>query len=357
MCKRSKKTNGVNGCIMNIGVLGYESPNSFTPLISEGMHGEGHMVTQFSINKVKNSLGPFNSRDHLEYKEPYSLKRAIYGYEHKLDFLVVAQSFMHFHNDLKIPVIYFHTELTAPLTVKTPTHLAMKLPEMGNFIHSYSPYEWSQIKHKFMLWPAVHPPHYDPDQEKTIKLCWAGAPSDMFDRKRDWVWNMMQEDMNEIKRYLDIKQIGMVFEDKGEIPLDHPEYHKIITHAEHMVLTSHRGVYLGRRIFECCASKTIPIVWIENDVSQEVHEYLGFKHKKNCYFFREKEELDQYSTIEYDPEIAQNGYDLIMDRHTFGHRALSLLKQVQMSTIPMKSITPEILKKPEVKKEDAKAKA
>lgn len=317
-------------------MLGYESNNSFTPIMCKVLSEMGHIVTQFSIGKVRASMGPGMADQYLKFKRPFPLSQAIFGFEDKLDILHVVQSYIYWKNDLEryMPLIYLHTELSSPLTCYTPTHIEMRLPEMNHFLHSYFPWQWNNIPYKYLLYPSAHPLHYDPDYKKDLNISFVGPPSNTFDRIRDYVWNTMSKQHTEIKEYYKRKEIGHYIDHMGENPSTFPQYNMMLARSEHMVLTAHRGVYLSRRMFECLASKTIPILYVENDKCKEILRDVGFLwegRRQNCYTYRKKEDLDSFNNIKYDENIAENGYNLLLENHTFNHRALKILKQINLS--------------------------
>lgn len=345
---------------LHIGMLGYESMNSFTPIMCKILSDMGHVVTQFSIGKVRNSMGPGIADQYLKFKRPFPLSQAINEYEMKLDLLHVVQSYIWWKNDLErfMPVFYLHTELSSALACKTPTHIELRLPEMDHFLHSYFPWEWKMIPYKYMLYPAAQPAHYDPDYRKDLHMSFIGPPSNTFDRVRDWVWNFMSQKHIEIKTYFERKELGHYIDMVGEQPATFPQYNMMLARSEHLVTTNHRGVYISRRIMEALASKTIPIMYVENDKCQRVLRDLGFKwdgREQNCYTYRKKEELDKFKHIKYDNNIAERGLNLLLENHAHHHRALTMLKQINLTCGRMKTFPlPDVDEVTELAKKDQK---
>lgn len=327
---------------MRIGILGYESNNSWTPLMAKALNDEKHLIVQFSVNEVKSKLSPVEMDDYLKYKKLYPLSMAIKGHEDKFDILIVEQSFLYFYNDLTIPVLYYHTELNTPPTVGNsdgggaPTHLAMKLPEIANWFRSIYRYWYERaVKYHFYLFPHAYPPHYMPDTKKKHDISYIGIPSDMFDRTRDWVWNRMTLNMNRIINYIVSHELCTIYNNVGEKPCHQIKYNELLHESAHVVLLAHDGVYIGRSAFEALACKTIPILWIENDDAEKFIRSLGFEPKgpkQNCYFFRDEYELENLcKNLQYDQAIADRGYELLLNHHTPGHRALTILKVLELT--------------------------
>jgi hypothetical protein len=327
---------------MIIGILGYESPNSWTPLMSAAFNNNGYTVIQFSVNKTRSALGPLFGDEHLKYKRPVNLSDVIGTVKtQKIDVLFVAQSYMYTNNDLSIPVFYWHTELTSAITCRNPTHILYKLPEMDYWVRNYFPYEHHKMRHHFYIPPAVHPPHYNFEMDKDRLVSYIGAPSDTFDRIRDWVWNSMQRDMKQIEAHIKLMTNVHTFYDMGEKPADHKDYNEALARSNYMILTSHNGVYIGRRVFECCASKCVPIIWIENDNAYKCYKDLGFEESgsnQNCYMYRTIEDLDSIvdDSLKPDPMMANRAYNLIEKYHTFGHRCLTILKIMELTLTEFK---------------------
>ena len=327
---------------MILGIIGYESPNSWTPLVSKAFNDQGYTVVQFSINKTRSALGPLFGDQHLKHKKPVPLSDIIGTVQsHKIDVLFVAQSYMYTVNDLTIPVFYWHTELTSAPTCRNPTHILYKLPEMDYWMRNYFPYEHSRIKHHYFIPPACHPPHYAFDMEKDRLVSYVGAPSDTFDRIRDWIWNDMQRDMKRIEGHINLMTNVHTIYDVGETPADHREYNESLGRSHYMILTAHNGVYIGRRVMECCAAKCVPIIWIENDNAYKTYKNLGFEEKgdnQNCYMYRTLEDLDSIvdDNLKPDPVMEKRAYNLILNNHTFGHRVLTFLKIMDLTLTEFK---------------------
>ena len=329
-----------------IGMLGYESNNSFTPLIAQALNEDFKQnVITYSVTRVRDLIGPLLGDDYLKYKKLVPLSAALKGGcpLEDLDVLIVDQSYMYLYNDLRIPVMYHHTELQQMPTMGTnngegcPTHALYKNPEMSDFYHSAMPYWWKTVRYHYNMFPCAHPLHYNPDYKKDIPCVFVGAPSDMFDRIRDWLWKDMQRDHWEITNYIQSRNLCLCLDDLGEVSATVTELNQSYARAQHMVLTAFNGVYIGRKVFECLASKCIPIIWVENDNAKLCLESLGFKHKVNCYFYHKKEELDYLTKLKYDPSIAENGYNLLLENHTFNHRALQLMNIIER-TLPRLTI-------------------
>jgi hypothetical protein len=302
-------------------------------MIEELHEGFKQNVIHFSIDQLRDQLGPLDADRYMKYKKHYPLSSVIKGYENNLDLLIIEESYLWFENDLTIPVMYYHTEPHMACTVKWPTHILYKNMQANDFLHSLHPWGWHTVKWKATMYPCVHPPFWMPDHPKDVQCSFIGAPSDMFDRKRDWMWTMMQKDHWEIVGYINNHNLCTVIDDLGDEPVIHRTYNEYIARSKHMILTSFNGVYMGRRTMECLASKCIPIIWIESDKSEQFHRSLGFiphpELKSNCYFYRKKEELPKLANMEYDPVMAHNGYELMINNHTFGHRALTIMRLIE----------------------------
>lgn len=325
-----------------IGMFGYESANSWTPRMAEEINKHHIHVNQFSVSKTRDIISPLEREAILTHKRAVPLSKLFNPHADELDIAIVGQSYIYTFNDLKIPVIYYHTEISSVYTCRGypnsswgwPTHCAMKLPEAYNWLHSYDPWGYNQVKHHFYLYPAAHPPYFDHNEEKDLDVVYIGAPSDMFDkRQRDWVWNRMLKHQQETQAFLRRREICHMFFNEKEVQADFATYNKSLARAKHIILTAHEGVYLGRRHIEALAAHTIPIIWIECDAAKKIFHDLGYEEKgkrQNCYFYYNNEDLeDLIRGLEYDPEIAERGYELFMNNHTFGHRVLTLLKVIE----------------------------
>ena len=320
-----------------IGMLGYTANNSWTPRILEYLHQSlKQNVIHFNVDHCRDMLGPLYGEKHMKYKKLVPLSAALKGFNETeqtpVDMLIVEQSYLWFKNDLKIPVIYHHTELQMPFTVKYPTHVLYKNPEMNNYLHSIEPSGWKSILYKTNLYPAVHPPFWINDAEKIYQCAFIGPPTDMFDRKRDFLWGLFQHNHADTVEYLMNSNFCDKFHDLGD-EMPPRRYNETISKSKHIILTAFNGVWIGRTVMEALACKTIPIIWIENDDAELCYRALHFipfpEKSHNCYFYRNKYELDALAVREYDPAMADRGYQMMIKYHTFGHRALQILDLIK----------------------------
>ncbi len=316
-----------------IGMLGYTANNAWTPRILEYLHQSlKQNVIHFNVDQCRDMLGPLVSEKSMKYKKPVKLSDCLKGFNEgentPIDLLIIEESYLWFENDLKIPVFYYHTELQMPFTVKYPTHILYKCPEMNDFLHSIEPHGWKSILYKTNLFPAAHPPFWSFEVKKDIQCSFVGPPTDMFDRKRDFLWKLFQKDHQEIMQYIINSHLCDVIHDLGD---EHPprRYNKTQGRSKHMIITAFNGVWIGRTVMEALAAHTIPIIWIENDDCEFMYRYLHFipfpEKEHNCYFFRKKYELDALAIREYDPQMADRGHQMLLKYHTFGHRAMQIL--------------------------------
>lgn len=311
-----------------IGMLGYALNNSWSFRMMDELNKVFHWdIVLFEVDKVRDILGPLVGEKHTKYKKLIHLSDVIKGYEN-IEMLIVEESYLWFKNDLKIPVIYYHTEIQMPYTVKYPTVVLYKNPEMNDFLHSFEPFGWSKILWKAISYPCAFPNFYMPDHPKDIQCSFVGPPTDMFDRKRDYLWRLFQQDHRIIVEYIQRKHLTTFYHDLGD---EHhvARYNETLARSKHMICTSFNGVWIGRTMIECLASKCIPIIWVENDQAEHcLRNSLGYipfpEEECNCYFFRKPYELDSIVFREYDNNMAERGYNLFLENHTFMHRAFEL---------------------------------
>jgi hypothetical protein len=159
----------------------------------------------------------------------------------------------------------------------------------------------------------------------------------------------MQRDMKKIEAHIKLNPRIHTIYDMGEEPASHQDYNEALAKSHYMILTAHNGVYIGRRMFECCAAKCVPIIWIENDNAYKACKELGFEEggdNQNCYMYRSKEDLDSIvdDALKPDPLMENRAYNLVMNHHTFGHRALTLLKIMEITLKEFKIIPKEEIK-------------
>ena len=100
------------------------------------------------------------------------------------------------------------------------------------------------------------------------------------------------------------------------------EYKETMETSKYVLI---KGDWVSNRVFEAMASKTIPLIitWKVNkrfkDMKTKYRE-MGLKDGENCYFIDLYDWRRDLIINEYDEEMAQKGYDLVMKEHTFSNR-------------------------------------
>jgi hypothetical protein len=327
---------------MHIGLLGFEADNSLVnslkrQFLTKDKDGRvQNIVTTFSISNIFEHFVPVQRKERvMRWKEPVLLSDCV-SERPDIDVLIIEQSYLHYINDLSIPVIYKHNEMFSPPTCWTPDIILYNNYEMFDFVHQYYPNYHSKIKRFAYSYPAAEPAYFNPNRKKPIKFVNIGPPTDTFDkRRRDFIWNNMQDFHNKVQACFRDEGLGTDITDHDIKP---SEYKDLLETSEFVLISNNWGTYLGRRQCEALAAGCIPVMMVENqDCMRNVTEY-GFIDGSNCLMFADLEQLREaarYIEIMTPKEVLDMrtaGMKLLLERHTFEHRAKQILAEINLFT-------------------------
>lgn len=190
-----------------------------------------------------------------------------------LDLIIVVETEVgQFRNETKIPIILYLQDPEYYFTIENPDLVALKHPDT----------ECSMYKN-FYLPPAIDPTEYNPNQEKNIFI------SDI------------SRDKNKVSRN---------------------DYLDILGRSQHIII---KPGNISVRALEALALKTIPIIIAEKDLRFR-YRNLGF-NKSNCYFISIEPTINNLLILNYNEEIANNGFQFVRKNHTWKNRAQKILEK------------------------------
>ena len=306
---------------MKFAIIGLDAPNTFSRKMVKALKKLGHSVYFLSKVQIRKTYCPtvFKAKYHLNMKHPIDL-REILPVEN-YDMIIISHNIFTFNNPKigSTKVLYYHREFLDYPSCMNPDVLAYSLPCHDKWIWYYHPQLWHSAK-RIDLPIAVDPEEYNPNRVKDLKgLNFASCFEDVMKEKRDYTWNQF------FKVYFDWEKkfTANGCRVNGGLYVDTPELKDYIERSEAFLNFMPPGVFASRRLLECAASQTLPVIHIENKESLEYHNDLGFEHRENCMLFMDNTEFPSpYNSM----ELAANAFEMVLKNHTYDHRAQQIIE-------------------------------
>lgn len=309
---------------MKFAIIGSGGPNSFAGKIFESLEKLGHKGYLLSTTEIKNRYCPsqFKLEYHIYQKNPIDL-REILPVEN-YDFIIISHTDFVFNNPKigSTKVLYAHREMLCYPSCMNPDVLAYNEEEQDRFIWHYYPRLWYTTK-KMDLIVATDPGEFNHDREKDLDgLNYTSYYEVVMEEKRDFFWNYS------FKTFLDRRDKFTKEECRvnGGMFMDYNEYRAYLERSEAFLLFMGPMVFASRRLMETAACKSVPIIHIESKASLEFHNRLGFENGENCNMFTKKPIVPSPSDS---LELAKTAYDLVVNNHTYDHRAKEILEVLE----------------------------
>lgn len=310
---------------MKFAIIGLGGPNTFAQKLKKALMKLGHSVYLLSQSEIKNRycVSIFKRNYHLEMKYPIDLREILPIDNY--DMIIISHIDFVFNNPGigSTKVLYYHREMFFYPSCLNPNILAYNSPHHDSFIRSYYPKLW-HIPYKIDIPVAVDPEEFNPSREKDLLgLNYVSTYEVIMDVKRDYYWNyIFKEYFTREKKFT---ENGCRY--NGDKFASFDAYKDYLERSEAFLFFTGPGMFGSRRIVEIAACKTLPVIHIESEASEEYHNKLEFEHLENCIMFRNFTP----KTINYDnyKEMVNNAYDLVVNNHTYDCRANQIIKLLQ----------------------------
>ena len=312
-------------------IIGYGTPNSFESKMQKEWVRMGHSAELFTTNDLYNMLPGYTRKDFMNLRRKASLDSFFRKYyEYGLDFIMVCQTWLRYKNDIHVPVFYYHRELDMFPQVDRPTYIIMNVPEAQSYLREHHPDFYYQAMQRKLCYIAVDPEEFNPNREKDLKGLqfvgnWEIANTWAEQETSNYMWKEVMGNIMEIPEYVSKHGLATIHVDGNILTCPSFEIYKdVLERSEAFLITTAKFVYITRRQMEAAACKTLNVIWVQNDRAEKVQNELGFYDRENCIMFRDKKELKNGAvtwTEDERLEMVEKAYNLILERHTYKHRA------------------------------------
>ncbi len=241
------------------------------------------------------------------------------------DFVVIIQNDLTYDlSDVKIPVMYYYTEILHPYLPEDVDWLIWAYPGGELTLARCFPHAFTQVKFKTYLPHAVNLDIFRPEEKENWDdrkhlFAFKGVfnfPS-IGDYLQDNLYNLREE-------FLPVaEKLGLYYPKEGTMWTK--EYSDFMKNTK--IALNIPGLYGGinQRMFEALASKCILLNYHVDGMEQ-----IGFIDKVTCYTFKNKKELKEkykyiVDNIEEAKKVAQKGYDIVNANHGYIQRAMMFI--------------------------------
>ena len=309
---------------MKFAIIGLGGPNTFSLKMEKALKKQGHSVYLLKNNEIKARycVSKFKLEYHIYQKNPMDL-REILPVEN-YDMIIISHSDFVFNNPKigSTKVFYYHREMGCYPSCMNPDIMAYNYPVHDSYIWHYYPKLWHSTE-KLVLNVAIDPEEFNPNREKDlVGLNYSSPYEGLMEEKRDFLWNYLNEDYME--REKKFTENGCRY--NGERYVSYKDYKDYLERSEAFLIFTLPFVYGSRRTLESAICKTLPIIYIENKEAERYYNNLGFFHQETCNFFGDDGPIMVWQKKE---EIIKNAYDLVLERHTYDHRANQIIELLQ----------------------------
>ncbi len=111
--------------------------------------------------------------------------------------------------------------------------------------------------------------------------------------------------------------------------ISYGEAKRILQQSEAVLVIPGNEAYVTRKIYEAAVTKTLIVLYVQNDLAYKTFIELGLRDGRNCLMFRKKDQLKaiSYGFNEYPKEkIIDTAYEWVRDNHTWANRAKELIE-------------------------------
>lgn len=329
---------------MKFAFLGFGSKNCMSVRLSQEMERLGHEVRYIdTLNYAMHyCLRRMRQPDYVPLDTflkgfPLTLKELYVEFSDidHFDVVFIEQANLRFKNDLDEDtlVIYYHRDILGTFNVLLPDLLLYRFKELELFLSVNHRQEWYFTPYKARLLNGIHLPEYSSTKKKMFKgLVWIGPYKPLeFYMEKDVLQFDYYERTHEWKELA--KREGLLshcFDNDVKIPFE--VYKHVLERSEAVLIVPGRNAYVTRKCYEAAATRTIIVLWVQNERAARVYDEWGLKDGVNCFLFRTKDDLRKIVDVYLNDDALKarvlEGAMEWVQNHTYEVRARQLLQLI-----------------------------
>ena len=244
---------------MKILFLGFGNPNHAAMYMKRGFETLGHTVRHVTDTEII-----LNGDMHLSTY--YEGEDFVYIFHLNTVFLL---------NDLTVPVVLYMFELLWRPCLDHCDILVMSTPLMENYYVYYYPHLLTNNPAKYIQYYGVDLDRFDATGKKKYLTC--SFMGNLVWEEKTWVEKDMYKTRKRVveacESYLDLMPHD-----------DYEEYISYLKHSQSTLIVHGKSCYISQRIFEAAAASCCPIIYVDDEVGQEIYDSIGLMDHVNCIF-------------------------------------------------------------------------
>ena len=334
-----QNTNSYQMSSMNCMIIGYYGENHAAEQLSQKIKALRWRVCRVGFYPMINSnpinldlclsslMSPEAVNDYKEHRKFIKVKDLIDLYDADFEFVIIMQNDLMFDLEgVEIPVHYYHTEILHPYLPAGLTNLLYAYPEAETQLMRIFPKQFQDIKKRVYLPHAVNINifrtkdlnDFEEWSKRKILFGFKGI------RKFPTIGDYLQDNIYNLRtEFLPIAdELGLIAPTEKMWTKDYSDFMK-----DTKIALNIPGLYGGinQRMMEAPAAGCVLLNWYVKGM-----EDIGFIDGKNCYTFKDADELrEKYTYIsthmEEAFEVAKNGFNMVNNNHCYIHRALQFI--------------------------------
>ena len=250
-------------------------------------------------------------------------------FELDFDIVFVEQAKFYYDNDIEVPVCFYHRDLWSEAFMKNPDLLLYRFKNHLDTLGYNSRQTLKMTRWRKQFHNAVKPEVFNKGLEKRFEgLNFIGTrtPFEKYN-EIDLVQRDYYQHAYKVQEYLRETGIARIHDYET---MDFPVYKKVLEQCAAVITVPGNNAYVSRRIYEAAVCGALNLIYVQNDEAQEIYTEWGLVHGFNCLFFRHPEQIeDIYTLADNKEEIAEEGCQWVLNRHTYEIRAKELEKVLE----------------------------
>jgi len=254
---------------------------------------------------------------------PISFYKELVDKKSKFDCIVVEQNGYSFTNDVDVPVIYYHRDTPTPLFMFDMDILLYRFKAMETQILKDHPEIWGNGIMKAQWLNGVDVYEFLHTKKKEFKgINWIG-----WGRPFEYYWQYPDQiEYYKFARFVAEEADKKKLITRHKAPIPYLKYKDILQRSEAVLIVPGNGSYVTRKIYEAAVSKTLIVLWVQDNDAMAAYKRIGLVPNHNCVMFRSLDQLAQIKgkwdiIPEKKKQIVKNAFYWVSNHHTWFNRA------------------------------------
>lgn len=314
---------------MNICVIGHEGRKQrshFAENIVIEFRNKEHDVEFLTCEAFESQLSKKNWHRYRINRVRIPLSSFIFPKDY--DFILIDQNdFAWTTKNVEVPIFYNFKYVHRKFDCYYPTvGLFMTQPIKMYCEKVFAAYECYKTPHKYVMLSATETDTYQP-KEKIYKGITLFGSRNAHEEHVDDV-ELLAIAQKELYRYKEHKLREVLGDELNEFgtPMPTLKFRELLPHCEGQFLTIPRANFISRMLWENMACKVVSVFEIASDRHEKVLKECGLINGEHYIGIKNISEVKEAWDNADKKKIAEQAYELVLNRHLYKHRAEQILQ-------------------------------